>query len=200
MNLLYMKKLFIIFITALLLLINGEIKTYSASMDESEDSYSITLPAGSMLKIMLQQRISSEINNVGDIIEFIIQNDYNFQGVNFIPKNTKIIGKIIKLERAKSGQNGLFEILLYKMTEPNYNEEYSILGHIWTKSQDGIIGGEVTQRAGFKKTPHYVKGIGGIVQLIPDGPRLMGKEKELLPGVEVITVLDRSLKIVVPKD
>ena len=196
----FMKKLFIIFLTSIILLLNFGVKTNSATLDESENAYSITLPAGTMLKIMLQQRISSEINNVGDNVEFIIQNDYNFQGVDFIPKNTKIIGKIIKLERAKFGQNGFFQILLYKLIQPDYNEEYNILAHIWTKNMDGLIGGELTRRAGFKKVPHLIQGLGGIVQTVPDGPRLMGKEKELLPGAEVITVLDRGLKIVIPKD
>jgi hypothetical protein len=165
-----------------------------------KDNYNqATFPAGSLFEALITYEISTEINNVGDEVELIISSDMTCGDLTLIEKDTKFVGEIIKLQRAIQGQNGYIQILLDKIVFPD-GKSGKILAHIWTKDNNGIIGGDFTQRSKFKQMPHYIQGIGAVAQAIPTGPRLMGTETYILSGAQFRIVLDEDLSLILPKD
>jgi len=188
---------FIIFIPILLFILS--INSHVRADNSLDGTYNVNFPAGTMFKGILPHNLSTAYNNVNDKVELIIPVDIQIGDVICIPKDSKLIGSIIRLGRAQQGKNGFFEIVFNSLKLPD-NQELNILAHVWTKDGTGVFGGEFTDRVGYKKVPHSILGIGSVVQLIPDGPRKMGKDTEILTGSEWILVLDKELKINIIKD
>ncbi|MFH0702973.1 MAG: hypothetical protein V2B14_05490 [bacterium] len=191
--------LFFILFLAFTVGLNTSIFAQNPSFNENINSYKVNFPAGTIFKAILQYKISTELNNPEDKVYLIVPDDINIGKIICIPKNSKFIGKIIDLKKAQIGQNGYFNIVIETLQFPN-DKEISILGHIWTKENTGKIGGEFTERTKYRKVPYYIEGIGIIVQLVPDGPRQMGKETQQLSGSEWIIVLDKELNLDIAKD
>jgi len=192
------KHLSIFLVFLLVLGITPGVKAYQSS-DSQDNSVLVSFPVGTMFKGILQYNASTKSNNVGDIIELILPADILVGDAICIPKNSKLIGDIIRLGRAQQGKNGFIEVVFNRLQFPD-DQEISILAHVWTKDGTGILGGELTERIGYKKVSHSIWGIGSVAQLIPDGPRQMGKETEILTGSEWILVLDKELKLNIIKD
>jgi len=165
--------------------------SFFAEMNESGD---IVFPAGTMFKTILPYKISTEFNNIDNIIKLNIPSDIYFGDITCIPKNSFFSGRIEDLQKAKTGQNGYLLILFNSLKTPD-GQNIPVQAHIWTKKGDGVLGGEATGRTTYRKVPHYIDRIGKVAQLVPDGPKKMGIEKELPPGAELIIVLDRELKL-----
>lgn len=161
--------------------------------EEKPDSYEVTILQGTFIKAVLLQKLSSAINNVGDSVQLIVQTDFLINDVNAIPQSTVFSGEIVRLERAKLGQNGLMQILIKQIEFPD-GRKCPMVAHLYTKYDDGIIGGELTKRAGYRKVPHYVEGLEDYVQFIPSGPRQQGNDTVMLPGSEWLISLDSKLR------
>lgn len=171
----------------------------SVSVSESETQNTVTFYTGTLFKAVVQQRISTGANNVGDRVEFITPSDIYVGEVTCIPKDSKFIGKIVKLEKPKIGSNGYFQILFHTLRLPD-GDDIGIMARVWTKKGDGTIGGEQTLRSTFRPVVQRVQGIGDYIKVVPAGPREMGKDSELLPGYEVLIVLDKKLTFSMLKD
>ena len=138
-------------------------------------------------------------NLAGDEVNLILPTDLYLQNTVCIPKNTIFTGKIVKLQKAKIGNNGGFQVIFHTLTLPE-GQKVNVMGHIWSKEGNGLIGGESTQRTSIKNVPHYIQGISPFLQKIPDGPRAMGKETEITAGTEWIIVLDRDIELMIEKE
>jgi len=162
--------------------------------DDNSPKLTVTFPKGSLFRGILQQKISTKINHIGDKVELIIPADIIFKNYLYIPANSKFVGRINKLSKSKPGQDGYLQIEINKLIIPD-GRIIDVYAHIWTKKENGVIGGALTKRVGYKKAVHSIAGIGDVVQYLPAGPRIEGKETELLPGSEWIISLDKELKL-----
>jgi len=202
-----MKKIFIklikvsgLVLLCLFLTLNGQTSfAQNASLKETANQNIITFYPGTLFKAILQQRISTEVNNVGDKVKLITPTDINLGENVCIPQDSKFFGRIVKLERPKIGSNGSFQIIFDTLSLPE-GQNIKIMASVWTKKGDGTVGGEATKRSMFRPVVHSVDEIGRYVQQLPAGPREMGKDTELLPGTEVLIVLDKQLVLSVPKE
>jgi len=170
------------------------------TMAETKDGnyYYVNFPPGTIFRGLLQSGISSVSSNVGDEFDLIIPADIQIGEVVCIPQDSKFIGSIVRMGRAQAGKNGFMQISIESLKLPD-GQEISILGHLWTKNALSTIGGELTEREGYRKMQQSIEGVGDVAQLIPYGPRVMGKDTEVLPGSEWVLVLDRNLKVLVEK-
>lgn len=166
---------------------------------KEDDFITINFPAGTFLKGILQSRLSTIDNNMGDTVELVVQSDVQYGDYLCFPRDTRVIGKIVKIEKPVVGRNAYIQIVFDKLIFPDY-EYLNILGRISTKSNDGIIGGEQTDRVGQRKVPIYTEGIGGCNRIIKYGPRKMGAETIVHPGSEWTIIFDKPLKIVIMED
>ena len=195
------KKIKIIFFSGLFFLLLNLNLTYAqtAQYDKQNDRYLINFPAGSMFKDVLQQNISTSNANLDDRIELVIAGDLQLGDVLAVPKNSVFSGRIIRLGRAQQGKNGYF-VLMFDILKLADGHDVDITGHIWTREGTGIIGGENTERIGYRKMRHSLQGIGDIVQFVPYGERIMGKETDIRAGSEFIIVLDKTARYYINQD
>jgi len=184
---------------SLIFFCNSSFAGKSIEIIKKEDYTQVTFPSGTLFEALFTYEISTEVNKVGDEVELIIPSDMTCGDLTLLEKNTRLIGKIIKLQRAIQGQNGYVQILLDAIVFPDGRTD-KILAHIWTKENNGIIGGDFTERTKFKQMPHYIQGIGVVAQAIPTGPRVMGTETYILSGAQFRVVLDDDLKVILPKE
>ena len=195
-----MNKIFLLIFSLLLILLCFNFSfAQNASLKESDNQNIVTFYPGALFKAILQQKISTGVNTFGDKVELINPTDISLGEIVCIPKDSKFIGKIVKLEKPVIGSNGSFQILFDKLRLPE-GQEFNIFARVWTKKGDGKIGGELTARTGFRPIVHDIQGIGSYIQLRQAGPREMGKDSELLPGSEVLIVLDKQLVFSILKD
>ena len=193
------KALYFLVFLVLTLSFTPVLSAKNIEIKENPNNYQVTIPAGSLFEALFMYQISSEYNNVGDGVELIMPSALKYGDLTLIEKDTKFVGKIIKLQRAIIGQNGYVQILFDEIVFPD-GKSGKILAHVWTKENTGIIGGDLTQHTKYKKMPHYIQGIGGVAQLIPVGPRVMGTETYILSGAQFRLVLDEDLSLVLPKE
>jgi hypothetical protein len=190
----------IIMLLCLLLgVINYTCSAQNANLKEMTDYNNVTFYTGTLFKAVLQQKVSTEFNNIGDKVELINPTDVRLGEFVCIPQNTKFIGKIVKLEKPKIGSNGSFQIIFDTLKLPD-GQTISIMASVWTKKGDGIVGGEATPRINFRPMTYNIEGVGSYIHKLPAGPRDMGKNSELLPGYEVLIVLDQKLNFNISKD
>lgn len=174
---------------------SANLKIFANEYSENSDNIvSVKFPAGTMFKAILQDNISTSENNAGDEVSLIVPSDLMLGDTLCIPENSKFIGRIRRIEKAQQGRNGLIEVI-FETLKFAEGQEISILAHVWTKDKTGILGGELTDHSRYKRVPVSIEGIGNIAQMVPDGPRIMGKETEILVGSEWIIVLDKDLNV-----
>jgi len=184
-------KIFYIAIFCLLLIVQGAV-AQSVNFKESEDQNTINFYAGTLFKAVLQQKISTGVNNVGDRVEFITPADISLGETVCLPEGSRFIGKIVRLGKPTVGSNGYIQMIFDILRLPD-GQDISIFASIWSKKGEGIFGGEPSLKTGYRPVVTDLQGIGSFIHMIPAGPREMGKDSELLPGSEVIIVLDKNL-------
>ncbi|MDD3149673.1 MAG: hypothetical protein PHV68_02470 [Candidatus Gastranaerophilales bacterium] len=153
----------------------------------------VELKQGTYLKGILMQNISTASNKEGDIVELINPANIFFDNIA-ISENTIYKGVIAKLEKPKLGQDGYFYINIDEIIFPD-NSSFSIDAYLWTKKEGGF-GGDFTKRTEIKKMHHRIQGIGLIAQIIPTGPRSMGKDFEIKAGEEFVIVIKHNTELI----
>ncbi len=176
------------------LLIGNTAYSQVFSFETGPDINIATFPRGTMIKAEIQETVSTKENQVGDPVRFIVVSDMTIGKATCIPKESFIYGKVVRLEHARQGRDGFFQILADKIVFPD-GWHTPMVGKIWTKDGTGVIGGEITQMAEYRKIPHHIERIGPVVQLVKTGEREMGQERAITAGTEVIIVLDRVLQV-----
>lgn len=169
-------------------------QSYYDDRNSPENYSTVILPQGTLLKTILQHKIGSGLNNLDDTVETMIMMDLNYNNSILIPRGSKLIGRITKISKPEVGKNATIQIVFHKLKIVD-GTTYEILGRIWTPDGYSTLGGELTDRVSVRRIAHYIEGIGGIIQLVPDGPRKIGSEVEYLPGTEFVIVMDKRLKL-----
>lgn len=187
------------FILISLVLTNCAGFAQSVDFKEMKDYYNVTFYSGTLFRAMLQQKVSSEFNNVGDKVELINPTNVYLGEYVCIPENSKFTGKIVKVEKPKVGSNGSFQVIFDTLILPD-GQNITIMASIWTKKGDGVMGGEMTPRTVYRPTVYNVDGLGSYIHKLPSGPRALGKNTELLPGSEVLIVLDQKMSFNILKE
>jgi hypothetical protein len=164
------------------------------SFKAKSDSGMATFPKGTMIKTKLIDTLSTKQNKVGDPVQLITVSDLLVGKAICIPEGALLTGQIIRLDHATQGRDGYFQVTINKITFPDgWNTK--MLGTFWTGDGTGIIGGGTTSGSEYKKVPHFIEGIGGVNQLVKTGPLVMGQERAMVAGSEVIVVLESDLKV-----
>jgi hypothetical protein len=150
---------------------------------------------GVFIKGILLKEVSSEINDLDDKV--FLQNPFDIfiEDSIIIPKNSLLVGHISKIDKANTQQDGSLEIAIYKIVFPD-RSAHLISAHVWSRNSKGIIGGGLTKRRGSRKVVHRSEGLGlGAIQMLPDGPRVFGKETKLQAGSEIIIQMDQDFEL-----
>ena len=174
-------------------------KAFGANVEDFSDYYAVTFPEGTYFSVILQEPIDTSINKQDDLIEAIIPADYYLDQLLIIPKGSRVIGRIVYLERAHMGRNTLVNIRFVAMISSNNAWETRIDASIVDKNSDGSIGGQLTNRTKVKVIVHNIERIGPIGQGVPTGPREMGKEIYIPPGERWVIKLNEPARFVIPK-
>lgn len=183
-----------IFLT-LFFILNLPVFAQVFSFEKQPNDNTATFPAGTLFKGVLQNRLSSAKSKVGDKVYLILPFDVKIGEITCIPAKSLVVGQVIDAQKAKEGRNGSIQVKFEKIMFPD-GWTTKLAARLWDRTGQGIIGGEVTHRAAYKKVPHYMEDIGTVAQLVETGPRTMGREKVINPGTEFIIVLDDDLEVV----
>ncbi len=164
------------------------------SFETKQNLSTAIFPAGALFKGIIQNEVSSDSSHVGDKVYLLIPFDIKIGKITCIPKKSVVAGEVIRVEKAQQGRNGLLQI---KFDYIKFSDGWGtkLTAHIWNHQGDGVIGGEPTRKNDYKKVVHYIEDIGAVVQLVETGSRIMGKEKFIKVGTEIIIVLDNNLEV-----
>lgn len=165
------------------------------SFEKNPNLKTITLSAGTLIKGVLKNQLSSTNSKMGDKVYLLIPFNVKIGEVTCIPKKSLLIGQVIQVQKSQQGKNGFVQIKFESLQFPD-GWGTPISAHIWSSNGQGLIGGEITKRVSYKKIPHYTSDSGTIAQLVESGPRAMGQETFINAGTEFIIVLDNDLEII----
>ncbi|MCQ2958256.1 MAG: hypothetical protein MJ180_05075 [Candidatus Gastranaerophilales bacterium] len=166
----------------------GHYDEFDENYRDEETEMPLIIPAGSFFRAMLGQDVSSEFNNNGDVIKLMVNSDYSIDNKVLIPKYAMFIGVVRNLEKAQRGRDGYFSIDIIGILFPD-GRKFDVKGCIYASKNDKVFGGGFARRAGHKSVLHRATTYGhmGAMQLMQNGPRIMGKETKVQMG-EVLNV------------
>ena len=176
--------------------IYGNYDEYAAEDTFSENSNTLIIPKGSVFRAFIGQTVSSEFNNNGDMIKFLVPSDFIYENKVIVPKNTIFVGQIYNLEKAQQGRDGLFSINIVGMVFPD-GRQFAIKGYVPSKKDNRVFGGDFSRRSGHKTTLHRASPNGrkGVLQLQQNGPRVMGKETRIQMGDFVTIITEEAVNV-----
>ncbi len=74
-------------------------------------AFTVTVPAGTLVKVSIDAELHSERNNKGDAVPFTVVEDVKVEDILIIPAGTKGVGTLTKVKRRGNfGKPGLLEI------------------------------------------------------------------------------------------
>lgn len=171
-------------------------KAYSAvfSFEAEPDVGTAVFPAGTMFRTILQNTVSSKDSKVGDKISMVLMSNVTVGKSICMPKDSVFLGEIIELRQADQGRDGYFRIIVGEVVFSD-GWRTKLDARLSHSGNADAYGGQRTERTEYTKVPHYIQDIGPVVKLVKTGPRLMGQEKVLSEGEEVIIVLLKELQV-----
>lgn len=190
----FCKYTFIANMLIVLLLSTSTVSAQMFSYEKNPAEYTAVFPAGTFLKGVLQNDLSSEKNTTGDSVYVIIPFDVKIGKVTCIPAQTLVIGEVIQSQKARQGKNGFMQIKFDKMIFPDGTGTL-MSAYIWSSRGNGMSGGETTKMRSYRKVPHYIQDLGMVSKLTETGERAAGKEKYIPAGTECVIVLDDVLRV-----
>lgn len=103
-----MHRYFFLSLISIALLLQAGITTSQAQEDEDE---TITLPAGTPLRLVMQERLYSQRNREGDEIVFTLADDMILMGRTYLVAGTPVIGRVMHSRPSRSwGRRGNLDI------------------------------------------------------------------------------------------
>lgn len=174
----------------------GNYDEFAQDAAEQEASVPKIIPKGSVFRGFMGQTVSSEFNNNGDRVKILIPSDFTYENEVLIPKNTLFIGEVLNIEKAQQGRNGLFSVDIVGIVFPD-GRSFPIKGYVSSAKNNKVFGGEFSRRSGHKNTLHRSACFGrkGTLQLLQNGPRVMGKETLINMGDFVTIIIDEAINI-----
>lgn len=176
-----MKKLFI----SLILLLFLNICALSAIADD------ICIPKGTFFRVINIRELYSPIMDEGDTVSFLMSEPLYIRNHKLFPANSIMFGYVAKINEPVEGINASMKIKITKIYTPD-EKEYDIKGTVISGGND-YIGGDLTPVRLYKKTPHFIKGLGGgVLQLTPTNFRYYGENLTVKAGAELFVALDED--------
>ena len=157
-----------------------------------------TLPAGTPFHVLLQTPIHTGSSQLYDPIEASVAQDLYLGEALMISQNSRVRGRIVRLEQPIQGQNAILKVDFTDLILPN-GETLPIKAYIKTDRPDHSWGGQLTPGTKPRRVTHRVWGIGDYNKTVMGGPRAMGVHLEALPGERYTIILEEPVKIVNPK-
>src|SRR5437867_2679810 len=77
---------------------------HSSRQDQTERPTSVTIQAGTVTRVELQNQLSSKLNEVGDEVVGILENSIIVDGIVALRKGTEVRGHIAQVSAAKRMQ------------------------------------------------------------------------------------------------
>jgi len=158
-----------------------------------------TIPAGSIFHTALHTPIQTSVSQLDDPIEAIITNTIYLDDQVLFEKNTRLYGRILRLEPPIQGRNAIVQVH-FNAIKLGGGQIYPVSAHVITEHADHSWGGELTRGTKPYTVVQKVYGIGQYGRTVYGGPRMMGAHLEFLPGSYWSVKLDKPLTIVKSKD
>jgi hypothetical protein len=149
---------------------------------------------GTAFHVLTQTPISTEINQPDDPVEAITNQTLYLYEELIIPKNTRFIGRISRLEPPLEGKDAVLSIVFHEIILEN-GEKLPIVAHVRTERPDHSWGGELTRGTKPLLSTQRVTGIGEYNKIVWGGPRAMGKHITIPPGEHWTLILDQPLHL-----
>ena len=156
----------------------------------------LIIPAGSYFRGLTGETVSSEFNNEGDIIKIFVNADFTMNDEIIIPKNSLFICVVRNLGKAQQGMNGYFSIDVIGLAFPD-GRKYAAKGYIIAPNNGKVFGGEFSRRSGHKNVLHRSSAFNryGAMELMQNGPRIMGKETMIKAGTLVNIAIEEAINV-----
>ncbi len=149
----------------------------------------IVIPAGTLIPVVLMQKLSSKKNHDGDIFEYKVAEDITYAGSVIIPKNTIAQGEVLKAKKAS--------VLLKKgQLELDFRTIETLDGN-----QLRLVLGDVSEEENKRLGAAIGAGIAGLIILsnpigLAAGALVPGKNVILKEGTKLYLEVARDVKIV----
>lgn len=102
------------------------------------------LAPGTAFHVLIQTPISTEVSQAEDPVEAIATQKLYLYEELIIPKNTRFMGKIIRLEAPFEGKDAVLSVIFNEIILEN-GEKLPIVAHVRTDRADHTWGGQLTQ-------------------------------------------------------
>jgi hypothetical protein len=158
-----------------------------------------TFPAGTAFQVLLQTPLNTEINELEDPVEVIMDHNLYLSEELVLPKNTRFNGSITQLEKPIQGMDAILCIRFQEILLGN-GEKLPAIAHVRTEEPSHIWGGKVTQGTKPVLSTQRVWDIGEYNRIVFAGPRAMGKHIVFPTGEHLTLILEQPLVIVKAKD
>ena len=159
--------------------------------ETNAENTNIKVRAGTFIKVMNMNEISTLISDIGDEVVFLNINDMYVYETNVIPKNTKVFGEVEDVLEPVQGRNGAIKILITKMITPD-KKVYKVKGHLYSDN-DNYFGGEETLPVYYRKVPHFQQRIRPILKAVPLSVLEQGKHTVIKPGEELFVIIEEDI-------
>jgi hypothetical protein len=179
-----------------------------------------TVPADTVIRVRMEDKISSKDARVGDTFETTIVDPIYARGVEVVPAASKIRGKVISVKRAeRKSQAGSISVAFTSLQLPS-GRSYAINGSLTELSGDDSNSdneGTVSGKSSKKRNVVFIGGgaaTGAAIGAIAGGGKgagigagigaglgvagallSKGKEAEVEPGTEFGVILNRSISL-----
>lgn len=178
------KILIILIIGISFILSNLNLKVNSEDVTEK-------LRAGTFLKVVPTDEISTLTADIDDEYKFISIADMYVYETNAIPQNTVFYGRVEDVLEPVTGRDGALKIEIYKIITPE-EKVYKVKGHIYSEN-DNYIGGKQTAPVVYRKVPHYNNILRPYLKMAPLNIYAMGEHTIIKPGSEIFVILDEDI-------
>lgn len=156
---------------------------------------SYTFPPGTAFQVLLQTPLDTSINELQDPVEAIMDHNLYMKEELALPKNTRFMGTITRLDKPIEGMDAIFCIMFNEIELQN-GEKLPITAHVRTERPDHLWGGQSTPGTKPMLSTQHIWGIGEYNRIVFGGPRAMGKDIKFPPGEHWTLILDQPLTIV----
>jgi hypothetical protein len=180
----------------------------SAQTNKKKGPPRYTVPANTVLRLRLNDRLTSKKAKVGDQFRSTVVDPVYAKGLQVIPPGSVVIGHVTHVVRAKRKSNaGSLNVAFSGVQLPN-GKTYPLNGSLAT-SASADNEGEVKGGSSKKRNAAFIAGgavVGGLINGAAGmgigagagiGAALLGKgkEAEVEPGKEFNMILNRSLSL-----
>ena len=166
-------------------------------IDDNTPPANISIRAGSFLRVVNVRELSTFIADIGDECEFLNKYDMFINEYLAIPENSKLYGVIEDVREPVQGNNAAMKIRITRIETPDERVYYP--NAVVQGTNGDYFGGDMTNPAYYKKTPHYIHGFTsgakGVLQFTPLNIYEYGKHTRIVPGAELHVIFLEDLPI-----